>query len=859
MTKIPFRVSARTARLIGRENVANAEGAIIELVKNSYDADALKCIVYVDNKYHCAPATLTEEEYLKFSKQSELINLFYTADLSGNYSLNIVSKKSIDNLNSFFSSLCHLYIIDNGSGMTEEVIQNHWMTIGTDNKSIQFKTKSGRIKTGEKGIGRFALDRLGKSCEIFTFSEQEKDGYLWTVNWSDFERPGLAIDQIGAELTILKNIDIKSEINHLTNNFEPLSKILNEIDFHSGTIIKINLLTDEWDEQYVEKMFRSLEILVPPKEIPIYSIYLFSSLQENEYGEVSSEFCNDFDYKISAKHLDNESKTVVVEVERNELDINLIEREYLDIFKLGKMREFPYDFETLKGKKFTIETTLPKLIPGYKNIDEKNILDKIGEFSFTFYFLKNIISYEEKKYPYKPISAVSRKDWLDKFGGIKIFRDEFRIRPYGEGKDDWLGLGERAAQSPGGAGQKIGGYRIRPNQISGSINISRITNMSFQDKSGREGIQENDAFSLFKTILIGIIGLFESDRNYVMYSFSQLDLTRNEEKRTKEKADEIAKKRLEDKKNKEPVQKKFDDFDDANSQDDSLETLTPDIKKPNEEVESEADILAEGYNLRKQELKEIEDELRLIRSLASSGLIVATFAHELKQLRIHLGSRTLFLRKYLLELLEPSELKELPEYKNPYFLIDQMKDQDDRLNKWIKLSLFTLRKDRRRRRDIDINEYFEDFKRRWDNSLLDRLINLCLISDVGKCSLKAFDIDLDSIFSNLVVNSIEAFKGRGSSKERTIEINWKVAEGLLIILYGDTGCGLSEDYKDNPEIIFKAFETTKRDLHGNIIGTGLGMWLVKNIIDEYSGSLEILKPENGFQLEIKFPLQKQKE
>ena len=49
--RIPFKVSARTARLIGRENIANSKGAIIELVKNSYDADSKVCIVYFDNKY----------------------------------------------------------------------------------------------------------------------------------------------------------------------------------------------------------------------------------------------------------------------------------------------------------------------------------------------------------------------------------------------------------------------------------------------------------------------------------------------------------------------------------------------------------------------------------------------------------------------------------------------------------------------------------------------------------------------------------------------------------------------------------------------------------------------------------------
>ena len=46
-TKIPFKVSARTARLIGRENIASSKGAIIELVKNGYDADSKISIVYL--------------------------------------------------------------------------------------------------------------------------------------------------------------------------------------------------------------------------------------------------------------------------------------------------------------------------------------------------------------------------------------------------------------------------------------------------------------------------------------------------------------------------------------------------------------------------------------------------------------------------------------------------------------------------------------------------------------------------------------------------------------------------------------------------------------------------------------------
>ncbi|APU11537.1 hypothetical protein A5M85_14955 [Cellulophaga lytica] len=70
MSKVEFTVSARTVRLIGRENVANAEGAIIELVKNAYDADAKNCIVYFDNKYNSPPSELSKKEYIEFSSEN---------------------------------------------------------------------------------------------------------------------------------------------------------------------------------------------------------------------------------------------------------------------------------------------------------------------------------------------------------------------------------------------------------------------------------------------------------------------------------------------------------------------------------------------------------------------------------------------------------------------------------------------------------------------------------------------------------------------------------------------------------------------------------------------------------------------
>ena len=100
----------------------------------------------------------------------------------------------------------------------------------------------------------------------------------------------------------------------------------------------------------------------------------------------------------------------------------------------------------------------------------------------------------------------------------KLFRDNFRVRPYGEVKNssfDWLELGNRKANSPAGVAKKDGGYRVEPENVAGSIRISRLTNIRFEDKSSREGIQETQEFQVFKRIIANIINIFEEDRSYI--------------------------------------------------------------------------------------------------------------------------------------------------------------------------------------------------------------------------------------------------------------------------------------------------------------------------------------------------------
>ena len=217
MAKIGFKISSRATLLLGRENLAKAEGALIELIKNTYDADASLCYILFDIDNDC------------------------------------------------------LYIIDNGIGMSEDIIKNYWMLIGTENKQKDYISKKKRIKSGEKGIGRFALDRLGNTCDMYTKTETSKKVLHWRVKWSDFEQTDRLLNEIQADLgysfrpltTFIPNT-ISRNLANIDNEIKSFYPRHNKSNFNHGTIIKISQLRDTWSEKSLSMLKDYLGYLIPP-------------------------------------------------------------------------------------------------------------------------------------------------------------------------------------------------------------------------------------------------------------------------------------------------------------------------------------------------------------------------------------------------------------------------------------------------------------------------------------------------------------------------------------------------------------------------------------------------------------------
>ena len=857
-TKIPFKVSARTARLIGRENIATSKGAIIELVKNAYDADSGIAIVFFDNKYSTFLSEMSEDHFKTLVKKGidkKLLDIIYKFE-EENYTLN--SNIDEDKLLTFkkaISRLSVLYIIDAGEGMTQNVIREHWMTIGTDNKSNNVFTKTGRVKAGAKGIGRFALDKLGSKCEMTTifnpkYHHQDTDingektnykGYKWKVDWEDFEGEYKTIDSVGAELFGLLNSTIKSEITEEIPTFA-FSKISSEVDFEYGTILKISDLRDNWEDYYVQQVYSDLEVLVPPKETGGFEIYLFSSLEPNKYGEVFSSICDDFDFKLTA--IADENQNVKIKIERREYDIELIPNEF---FERDALKKFPYTKEIFKKGFWETSLTFSQLLKGFKDVDEDNIFSNIGVFEFSFYFLKRTYDTPNAdRFFYRRFMSNDRKDWLNKFGGIKLFRDNFRVRPYGEVKDaafDWLGLGSRKSTSPAGVAKKEGGYRVEPENVAGAVKISRLTNVNFEDKSSREGLQDNKTFQIFKQLLASIINVFEEDRSYIAREMSDFDDFRFGAERDLKAAEELAKRILESSRAK----KKEKESTSGNKEQNTGSNQT------GTDSDREKEILASKIESQEEEIEKLKEEQKVLRGLASSGIVLASFSHDLSKLNDVLNSRTDKLKGLLLSKIAEAEYEGIEDRKSPFFQLEKIKKQYLKLQNWLNFSLGATRKDKRKRKQLFLKKYFSDLSVDWSTVLENRGINFD-VTDIENLDLRVYEIDFDSIFNNLLVNSIDAFTILKINRAREIKIKAKSTNKEIIIDYYDNGPGLSDDILDPNKIFEPLFTTRRNPFTGEEEGTGLGMWLVKSIVSENDGTLKLLFPDIGFGIRMIFPI-----
>ncbi|MEN6290604.1 MAG: ATP-binding protein, partial [Methanobacterium sp.] len=210
-----FRPRARIMRTLGQELISDESVALIELVKNSFDADATRVLIRFTNP---------------LKKGKGIIE-----------------------------------VIDNGVGMSMNTIKNAWMEPATNSKRTRKTSeKLNRKLLGEKGIGRFACSRLASDLELITKRESDSlENYAY-FDWEQFDNEEVYLDQIEvlAEQRLPKEICSGGSIEALDWNEELRT---NEIVNHKqGTILRMNKLIKDWSEPEFKDLQRNLSRLISP-------------------------------------------------------------------------------------------------------------------------------------------------------------------------------------------------------------------------------------------------------------------------------------------------------------------------------------------------------------------------------------------------------------------------------------------------------------------------------------------------------------------------------------------------------------------------------------------------------------------
>ncbi len=464
-----IRPYARLITMLGEQLIKNEVIALSELIKNSYDADA---------------------SWVKVS----------FCDFNDDYSINDNSK---------------IIIQDNGVGMNQEIIEKSWLNPATPTKLKQKqnqkgKTQKGRILQGEKGIGRFAIFKLGSTIKITT--KTEKDNYENQVlyDFSKYDNDFTQENGIEKELYIddLEVQYAQNGIVNFTNNNKIEFGINNLSADNHGTIIEISNLKSNWTKTKINNVKTEIG-----KMLPIFK----------PKGNV------DFDVKI---YLNNEI---------------FIEGDYLE--RLNGLLENKPVFKITEGYYSEKDKIISYLINGSKQILELNNSEvkvilkylqertsneyktECGDFRFEFYVFDFNAKEDTKYYLSKEMKSDIKKH------RIYLYRDDVRVLPYGDPDDDWLGIDMIR-------GTVSAAEFLSNDQVVGCVYISQERNPNLKDKTNREGlIDEGTALRDFTSILRVILAYI---RKYDYAKYAIENKRKEENKLIQEERPEIFFQKLEE-------------------------------------------------------------------------------------------------------------------------------------------------------------------------------------------------------------------------------------------------------------------------------------------------------------------------
>ena len=414
----PFRPRARVLQLLGDELIGSARLAVFELVKNAYDADANEVVVSLD---------------LASSEESTIT------------------------------------VTDDGEGMTLDVLRSIWLVPGDDHRQKQRLSdrrtdRHQRLPLGEKGLGRFAVHKLGNHITLVSRAANEAE-CLVEIEWNELiAKPYL--DEAPVTIRVRRPETFSGE--------------------QTGTRIEVRQLrTANWSRGEVRRLHNQVTSICSPFEEPGgFEARLLVPGHESWIEDLPDihEILNRAIWKFSFR-AENESFDWTYEF-----------RQVPGFLLDGRIVEKSGD--RLKLPSRTGDDRMEK-----KVVADGTVFKGIGPVTGEFYV------YDRDREVRRRMPHIRLlESYLDETGGIRVYRDGIRVYNYGELGDDWLGLDLRRVNVPT--------RRVSRNIILGAIHLRLKESTGLVEKTNREGFVENESCQQLRRIVLGALAALETERQF---------------------------------------------------------------------------------------------------------------------------------------------------------------------------------------------------------------------------------------------------------------------------------------------------------------------------------------------------------
>lgn len=691
-----------------------------------------------------------------------------------------------------------LVISDNGTGMSRKQLIDGFMRISTaDKKNNPRSEVFGRLRAGKKGIGRFAAQRLGSKLTVITKREKAEKFLVVKIDWEKFSTNQDLI-------TISSRVE---EHENIPYEFES-----------SGTILVVDDLREEWTEAKIKRSYRyAAELLLPfpisktantPADRDTYVPdpgfeAVFKRQKQGLKPEVVVDSGNiylEHSFAVITGKIDN-SGNAFWRVESKFLDYDSGWRNY----KVTTYKEYS---EAEKGQTASLK------------------YNALSNVHFTaHYFIPNTLTH----YPKNLTSVI--QEALRQHGGIRLYRNGFRVLPYGERYDDWLRLDwytrNRFILPP-----------VGNNNFFGVVEISPETTGDFEEVASREGLITNDSFNELRefvsaSILSAVVEInfarkikvFAGQPGYVPTPKSNDFSDGEKEEFVKEKINKW----------KEEVSGPHHGGTNSNGFD---------FDSP--ENEEKLGIDRSEFEQFAEFALELIDKTELYRVLAGLGLAMAEFTHEVK---FNLVDLLLMFQSFKPGLNE----QQMESFSKVESRVDRLRGY----TAFFEESFQSLAN--KELQVLDLRELINDFVEILDtSSIKGKDIQLEVSHDGYEFFSKpSHRSNIDSILVNLYSNAKKAIY-RKSSQGRIL-ITVKENNESIELLFSDTGDGVPDNLRD--KIFHPFFTTNTQEVSGvsetsQMLGMGLGLAIVKEIVDGLDGDIELVEPVESFSTTFKITLPK---